>query len=416
MTPETPDGWQVRPVRDFASRTKRINVQGEDLEPLSVTKDRGVVLQSSKYNKRIATDSRKYVVAADGEFAFDPMSLYYGAIGRVQGIGRGLISPDYVVFAADPTVDPTFLNYRLRDPRMHDLYESLSETGNSFGKRRRLYWSIFEEIRLLLPPLSEQKRIAAILSSLDDAIESTQAVIGQLDVVKKAMMAELLTRGTPGRHTRFKMTEIGEVPEEWDVVTAAEVCERIVVGIVIKPASYYVPTGVPALRGKNVRENRLDLDDLVFISTESNSLLRKSQIRSGDVLTVRTGAPGVSCVAPPSLDGANCIDLILSTPRPDRVLGGFLARLMNSPVGVASVLMRKGGLAQQHFNVGAMKETPLPMPPIDEQGEILQVLDALDARSDSEHRVRQALSVLKTALMSVLLTGEVRVNPDEEAA
>jgi type I restriction enzyme S subunit len=106
----TPDGWERRRVRDFCERLKRINSEGLDLEPLSITKDRGVILQSEKYNKRIATDPRKYVFAEDGDFAFDPMSLYYGAIGRVGGIGRGLVSPDYVVFKADETVDGDFLH------------------------------------------------------------------------------------------------------------------------------------------------------------------------------------------------------------------------------------------------------------------------------------------------------------------
>ena len=61
----------------------------------------------------------------------------------------------------------------------------------------------------------EQRKIAAILSSVDDAIEKTEAVIDQVQVVKRGLMQELLTRGLPGRHTRFKRTEIGEIPAEW---------------------------------------------------------------------------------------------------------------------------------------------------------------------------------------------------------
>ena len=60
------------------------------------------------------------------------------------------------------------------------------------------------------PPVREQRKIAAILSSVDDAIEKTLAVIDQVQVVKKGLMQELLTRGLPGRHTKFKKTEIGE--------------------------------------------------------------------------------------------------------------------------------------------------------------------------------------------------------------
>ena len=64
-------------------------------------------------------------------------------------------------------------------------------------------------LEIPFPPSTEQREIAAILSSVDDAIEKTQAVIDQVQVVKRGLMQELLTRGLPGRHTRFKQTEIG---------------------------------------------------------------------------------------------------------------------------------------------------------------------------------------------------------------
>ena len=127
-----------------------------------------------------------------------------------------------------------------------------------------------------MPPLPEQRKIAAILSSVDDAIEKTQAVIDQVQVVKRGLMQELLTRGLPGRHTRFKQTEIGEVPEEWDLRPAAAVCERIVVGIVVKPAQYYATSGVPCLRSLNVREDQISNREMKFISHDSNYQLRKS--------------------------------------------------------------------------------------------------------------------------------------------
>jgi type I restriction enzyme S subunit len=120
---------------------------------------------------------------------------------------------------------------------------------------------------VLVPPLGEQKKIAAILSSVDEAIEATQAVIDQLQVVKKAMMAELLTRGLPGRHTRFKQTEIGEVPQEWDVVRIGEVCDRMFVGIAQAATHAYVATGgVPLIRTTNVRANLLVKDDVLRIT------------------------------------------------------------------------------------------------------------------------------------------------------
>ncbi|WP_437765389.1 restriction endonuclease subunit S [Sorangium sp. So ce281] len=97
---------------------------------------------------------------------------------------------------------------------------------------------ILAKLPLLLPPLGEQRKIAAILCSVDGAIEATQTVIDQLQVVKKAMMAELLTRGLPGRHTRFRKTEIGEVPEEWKVVSLGGITSESAFGPRF-PATYY---------------------------------------------------------------------------------------------------------------------------------------------------------------------------------
>ena len=81
----------------------------------------------------------------------------------------------------------------------------------------------------------EQRKIAAILSSVDDAIEKTQAVIDQVQVVKRGLMQELLTRGLPGRHTRFKETKIGELPAEWGALPIHTLC-RVVRGSTPRPA------------------------------------------------------------------------------------------------------------------------------------------------------------------------------------
>src|SRR3990172_8206545 len=134
--------WIQRRIGDFARRKKVVNEAGEDLPPLSVTKDQGVILQSEKYKKRVATDPKKYIVVEDGDFAFDPMSLYYGSLGKVTGIGRGIISPDYVSFTIDSTVDANFAEYLLRSPSMVREYSVVAQAGNQFGKRRRVYWSV----------------------------------------------------------------------------------------------------------------------------------------------------------------------------------------------------------------------------------------------------------------------------------
>ncbi|MCY3759929.1 MAG: restriction endonuclease subunit S, partial [Gemmatimonadetes bacterium] len=93
------------------------------------------------------------------------------------------------------------------------------------GGRNGLNLRHIRSIGIAYPPLPEQRKIAAVLSSVDDAIEKTQAVIDQVQVVKRGLMQELLTRGLPGRHTRFKQTKIGTIPEDWEFLQLADLAE-----------------------------------------------------------------------------------------------------------------------------------------------------------------------------------------------
>lgn len=413
----TPEGWQKRRIREFSERLKRINIEGLDLEPLSITKDRGVILQSEKYSKRIATDPRKYVFAEDGDFAFDPMSLYYGAIGRVGGIGRGLVSPDYVVFNADQSVDSDFLLTLLRYPEMHKLYESLSETGNTFGKRRRLYWSIFVDIELTLPPLSEQKKIAAILSSVDEAIKSTEAVIDQLQVVKTAMMYEVLARGLPGRHTRFKQTEIGEVPSEWEVVSLDSCIEdgRPVCYGILMPGKGH-PGGVPVVKVKDIKNNRIDESNLLLTTPELDHQYRRSRLKEGDVLLTIRGTTGRLARVPAALGNANITqDTARLSIRPS-LNRDYIFYCLQGPVSQRQIQDHTRGQAVKGINIGDVRQLLVPIPSSEEQAAIASMFESIAEVEQRNTDELQALRAAKAGLMTALLTGEVRVKSDEKAA
>ncbi len=259
----------------------------------------------------------------------------------------------------------------------------------------------------LLPPLHEQRRIAEILSSVDEAISATRAVIEQTKKVKQGVLERLLTKGIG--HTRFKQTEIGDIPEGWPLANADDVCAQISVGIVIKPSQYYVESGVRCFRSANVREGFVEDADWVYISEEGNRVNRKSVLRTGDVLVVRTGYPGTSCVVPSKYDGANCIDIIFARPKIELVDPYFLSTFINSASGKTQVLKAEGGLAQKHFNVGAMKQMKLPLPPLNEQHEIVaHIQEFANTEAALEQTLQQQIG-FKSALMSDLLTGRKRV-------
>lgn len=259
------------------------------------------------------------------------------------------------------------------------------------------------------PPLSEQRDISTALARVREAIKTHDRTAETAQELKRAAMRTLFTRGLRGEAQ--KETEIGLVPESWDVVECENAAEAITVGVVVKPASYYTSSGVPAFRSLNIKEDRLDASSLVFFSERDNdTILSKSKLRAGDVLVVRTGYPGTSCVVPEEFDGANCIDLVIIRPKQDIVQGQFLSRFLNSGFGKSQALSNSHGLAQQHLNVGAVRRLKVPAPPTrDEQLEIVAILDAIDRKIDLHRRKRAVLDELFKALLHKLMTGEIRV-------
>ena len=265
---------------------------------------------------------------------------------------------------------------------------------------------------LLVPPIREQKRIASILSSVDQAIEATQAVIDQLRVVKKAMMAELLTRGLPGRHTRFKQTEIGEVPEEWDLVCGEEL---------FKLAGGYGPSDLTFSPTGNALF--LKVDDFNLPTNQRGlceAALRFDPNTNPRIKTFKTGA-----LVFPKRGAAifkNRVQVLRNTATVDPNLMVLLPEARLDPVFFAYQMLQIGlhnlsdnsGIPQ--LNNKHLYPHRFLVPPLDEQVAIRSALEHVAERLDTETQSSGALLFLKQALMSVLLTGEVRVKPDEEPA
>jgi type I restriction enzyme S subunit len=230
--------------------------------------------------------------------------------------------------------------------------------------------TILEGFPISLPPLAEQRKIAVILSSVDDASEATQAVIAQLHVVKKAMMAELLTRGLPGRHARFKQTEIGEVPESWQVVRAGELCSVITKGAT--PAEQTRDGGeVPFLKVYNLdRSGRIDFNyQPTFIpSAVHERELRRSRVIAGDVLMNIVGPPlGKIAVVPPGFPESN-INQAIAVFRPVRVEAEFLATCLTAPALFAWAISRaKRTSTQLNITLEICRDYPMPLPPPEER-------------------------------------------------
>ena len=227
-----------------------------------------------------------------------------------------------------------------------------SEGTNRAVMGATLNKATLRNIEIDVPPLDEQRRIAAILDKVTDLINKRRAQLDKLDLLVKSRFVEMF--GTENEFGRWPCGKVGDV---------ADVC----VGVVIKPTQYYAEEGVKAFRSLNIGAMYVKDNDWVYFSQEGHLKNQKSAIRKGDVLVVRSGAPGIACVATEEYDGCNAVDIIIARPDTDKIEPVFLAMFTNLPHGMNQIRERTGGAAQQHFNVGGYKALTLIMPPLDLQ-------------------------------------------------
>ena len=260
--------------------------------------------------------------------------------------------------------------------------------GTSAGSLSpRTNWSSLAGYEFELPPLDQQRVISDILWAIDELHQRT------LDVLKSSEAAE-----------QSLSNELFQKTAEKYRIRADQVCSKITVGIVVKPASFYTDPeqGVPALRSLNVFPGRFDLEELVYISPEGQKKHEKSRLCAGDVAIIRTGRPGDAVVIPASLEGANLIDLILVRTKPE-LKPEYLVEFMNSAYGRKVVLRGSAGTAQQHLNVGEFEKIELPCPPLAEQENELKRLREIRAPRESTLDLAESTRLLLISFINQTL-------------
>lgn len=419
----TPSGWRRITYSDVMVETDDRAGEKTYLPVLSVTKNRGIMLASERFGRAMhGRDLGKYRIAFRGSIIADPMLLWDGSIGLQTVSDAGLVSPDYRVYQPTADVSSEFLATLARSPQMILRYQDGARGTNI--RRNRITRSDFLAIPIELPPISEQVKIAAILSSMDDAIQTTQAVIDQLGVVKKALMADLLTRGVPGRHTKFKQTEIGEVPEEWAIYSVEQLLsDGTLVGIQDgnhgaqhPKAADFVHTGIPFVMARDLVGRTINFETCVYLRLAQAETLRIGFARPGDVLLTHKGTIGRVAIVP------NRFQSVILTPQvtyyrigdSTKLSSEYLATFFESePIRNQLAILSKQS-TRDYIGITAQKKLLVALPPISEQLMIEQMSSCIEENIQGHARTLTALGSVKSALQTVLLTGELRVPLDKD--
>ena len=311
-------------------------------------------------------------------------------------IGRGLAAIRFV------GADSSFGWHTLNHVREDLGRVSQGSTFEAIGRTE------LRTLALGLPPLSEQRAIAAVLDSIDEAIERSDEVISATEDLRDTLLHELLTRGLPGQHSEWKVVSgHGTIPASWKVIRLGDVCDRPEYGANAPalPFDHNLPRYVRitdiADDGRLLSEDRRSADP---------KRTRGFELSVGDLLFARSGVSVGRTYLHRSGNGP-CVYagyLIRFRALPDVVLPEFLERWTRSQFyGRWVRSMRRSG-AQPNVNATEYSSLPILLPSLAEQQGIADVLDSVDAAIERARDERHALHESRTSIAEALLTGRVR--------
>jgi type I restriction enzyme, S subunit len=168
------------------------NSKDNQLTVLSCTKHKGLVDSLSYFGKRIFSENLStYKIVKRGQFAYATNHIEEGSIGYQNLYDEALISPMYTVFESNKKVNDSFLYKILKTETYRLIFEAM--TSGSINRRGSLRWNGFKLIKIKLPSLEEQKRIAEVLETCDAEISLHQKELASLKEQKRGLMQQLLT-------------------------------------------------------------------------------------------------------------------------------------------------------------------------------------------------------------------------------
>ncbi len=301
-------------------------------------------------------------------------------------------------------VDSEFLHFQF----VRRYAEIRNITGND--DRSGLNMSLIRDIDMIVPPLPEQRKIAAVLGLVQQAIEQEERLLALATELKKTLLHKLFTEGLRGEHQ--KQTEIGLMPESW-VQRPLEQAGEVVYGIQAAVASNLDPIGTKILTNKNITlDGKIVLEKINYFVLKTKRH-HETVLKKGDLLfNWRSGSKEhVGKTAYFDLAGEFVHSSFILRIRPsDEVTGRYLFYYLNFLRESGFFVKKQTFSINAKFNKSAINELPTYLPGEEERREIVGALDAVGRKLEVLQAKRRLLEDLFRTLLHQLMTAQIRVH------
>lgn len=315
----------------------------------------------------------------------------------------------------DPYLDAKFIYYCLSNQHKYIAFDYTSKAHPSVIKK--LY--SLPDIDLKI-----QRKIAHILSVIDETIKKTEELIEKYQQMKIGLMQDLFTRGIgvdgkirPYREQATELyheTKIGWIPRGWNIYKVRDLALPFKGSTVIGPfgsdlvVSDYRSEGTPIIFVRDVKEDCFKWVSNTFISNEKTQKLFAHRVKAGDILATKMGLPPcVSCLYP---EGASLAiitaDMIRLTPDLTKVNAKWLSAAINEERTKNQVAAITAGVTRPKVTLADFRNLKIAAPDITEQQRIIAILNKKWELIRIEEQKLEKLNKQKTGLMKDLLTGK----------
>lgn len=335
----------------------------------------------------------------------DVLFSYVGTVGEVALIEENdkfHLAPNVAKITFNDLMFPKFaLQYLMSSNIKNEINKYITTTSQA-----ALSMENIRKMKVIVPTKKEQEKIASILSTVDEQIDNVEGLIQKNKEIKKGLMQQLLSKGIG--HTKFNKTEIGDIPEDWEVIKLSELAE-------IKRGASPRPINNPKWFSENKKVGWIRISDV----TKTKKYLKKTEqyLSEEGIAKSRLVKPNnliMSICAtvgkPIILKMEACIHdgfILFDNLDRSRVNINYLYYLLQKKEEEFKSMGQTG--TQANLNTNLVGSTLIALPKIQEQEKMELILSEVDEKIEEYENKKQKLEELKKGLMQQLLTGKVRV-------
>ena len=358
--------------------------------------------------KREAIPESRRAFLKPGDIIVVRSGAYTGDVAMITKEWDGSVAGYDLVVSPVEEVNPTFCSFNL----LGDAVQAYFSAQSARSAQPHLNRHQLESAEIPLPPLDEQRKIAGVLELVQRAMEQHKRLVALTTELKKALLHQLFSQGLHGEPQ--KQTEIGLMPQTWDVVELGDVIAQSPKNGLYKHNDSY-GSGTFILRindFSNDGDEVITASNRVAIDPTETALYA---LREGDMVTNRVNS--LSHLGKTALIGRLIEPMVFESNMmrfrvdENRAVPSYVLRVLNSPICKKQFLgSAKRAVGQASISQGNLKAIRLPFPPMVEQQEMVNIFDTVIRKNQVHQRKHGALAALFRTLLHQLMTARLRIH------